>query len=273
MMTILPTNRGDAMNPNATAEYFWTMRKTHRVVETLPPELLPATQDDAYRIQDVLVELMLGANSSQGVGYKIAATNELAQKQLKVTAPFSGRLLGHSTHRSGAVLPAANFTTRIIEPEFGFLVVADVPASNEPYTRESIAPFIAAVIPAMEVVDHRFLDWTAVGAPSLIADNAIHGAWIPGEPVTDWQAVDLATHATQLIVNGETVRNGSGAAVLGHPLNVVAWLANELPRRGRRLLKGDRITTGTTTAVYFANPGDHITADFGRFGRAEVSFV
>jgi 2-keto-4-pentenoate hydratase len=149
----------------------------------------------------------------------------------------------------------------------------DVPASSVPYTWQTIAPFVAAVIPAIEVVDHRYTDWTAVGAPSLIADNAIHGAWIEGEPARDWKTADLGTHATSLIVNGETVRTGSGAAVLGHPMNVVAWLANELARRGTGLRKGDKITTGTTTAVYFANPGDRITADFGAFGRAEVSFA
>ena len=57
-----------------------------------------------------------------------------------------------------------------------------------------------------------------------------------------------------------------GAAVLGNPLNVVAWLANELPKFGRKLQKGDKITTGLTTDVYLANPGDHLAADFGGAG-------
>ena len=57
-------------------------------------------------------------------------------------------------------------------------------------------------------------------------------------------------------------------AVLGHPLNVVAWLASELPRHGRHLGRGDRVTTGTAATVYFAYPGDHVIADFGPFGRS-----
>jgi 2-keto-4-pentenoate hydratase len=239
------------------------MRQSHRVVDRLAAGVLPESQEEAYRVQSALVERL-----GRPIGYKIAATNDTAQKQLKVTAPFCGRLLAHSTHPSGATLPGAAFTHRIIEPEFGFLVGADVPPSDVPYTKDTIAPFISAVIPAIEVVDHRFADWTSVGAPSLIADNAIHGAWIEGEPCADWRSVDLAAHATKLVVNGETVRNGSGAAVLGHPLNVVAWLANVRPLRA-----GDKITTGTTTAVYFANPDDRITADFEAFGRAEVNFT
>ncbi|MFO0802032.1 MAG: fumarylacetoacetate hydrolase family protein [Gemmataceae bacterium] len=244
------------------------MRRSRRVVEKLATDVLPPSQEEAYRIQAMLVERLAADAGGHTIGYKIAATNDMAQKQLNVTAPFCGRLLSHSTHPSGVTLPAAGFTHRIIEPEFGFLVGIDVPPSDVPYTKDTIAPFIAAVIPAIEVVDHRFADWTQVGAPSLIADNAIHGAWVEGEPHTDWRNVDLAAHATKLVVNGETVRNGSGAAVLGHPLNVVAWLANVRPLRA-----GDKITTGTTTAVYFATPGDRITADFGAFGRAEVNFT
>ena len=111
-----------------------------------------------------------------------------------------------------------------------------------------------------------------VGAPSLLADNAIHGAWIAGEPYANWRSLDFATHPTAPIVNGEHRFGGSGAAVLGNPLSVVAWLANHLPRFGRVLRKGDRITTGLTTDVYLARPGDHLEADFGVMGRVEMRF-
>src|SRR5262249_16188043 len=101
------------------------------------------------------------------------------------------------------------------------------------YTAETIAPFVAAVIPSIEIVDHRFHSWQTVGAPSLAADNAIHGAWVEGEPVRNWRHLDLAKHAVTLYVNDREHFVGSGANVLGHPLAVVAWLANELPRHGR----------------------------------------
>ena len=125
---------------------------------------------------------------------------------------------------------------------------------------------------AIEVVDHRYEDWRLVGAPSLAADNAIHGAWVEGAPVRDWRGLDLSRHAVNVLVNGQPWRVGSGANVLGNPLNVVAWLANELPRHGRVLRRGEKVSTGTTAEVYFANPGDRVTADFGELGKAEVAF-
>ena len=88
----------------------------------------------------------------------------------------------------------------------------------------------------------------------------------------DWRDIDFARHPVALTINGTRTLTGSGAAVLGNPLTVVAWLANELPKFGRRLRRGDRITTGVTTDIYLAQPGDRLAADFGPMGRVEMGF-
>ena len=255
---------------HAAAEFLLDLRRTKRTSGTLPAEAMPRSHEEAYRAQAALVQKLLDQSKGQTIGYKAAATNEAAQKLLQVDAPFFGHLLSSSSFQSPASLPAKDFTVRVVEAEFGFEIGTDVPRRNDAYTKDSIAEFVAAVIPAIEIVDHRFHDWTAVGAASLIADNAIHGAWIAGDPVLDWRGTDLSLQAVSVAVNGEVIRTGSGAAVLGHPLNVVAWLANELPRFGLQLRRGDKLTTGTAAPVYTANPGDRIVADFGRFGRVEV---
>ena len=71
---------------------------------------------------------------------------------------------------------------------------------------------------------------------------------------------------------GELVTTGSGAAVLGHPLTVMAWLADELPRFGLQLRRGDVVTTGVATDVFEAGAGDSCVADFGPFGQVSVAF-
>ena len=83
--------------------------------------------------------------------------------------------MSHTTSRNAATLPGSAFTVRCAEAEFGFAMAEDVPAGPT-YTAETIKPFIATVIPAIEIVDHRYHDWKTVGAPSLLADNADHVA-------------------------------------------------------------------------------------------------
>lgn len=255
----------------AACDHLLELRHTQRPVAALPADVVPQSLDEGYRVQEQLVRQLLDRGGGKPIGYKIACTSELAQRALGVDGPFFGVLMSHTTHKSPAKVPAADFVVRCAEAEFGFQMAADVPPDT--YTADSIRDFIGTVIPSIEIVDHRYHDWKTVGAPSLLADNAIHGCWVEGEPVADWRDIDFATHPTALVVNRSKTFPGSGAAVLGNPLNVVAWLATQLPRFGRKLSKGDKITTGLTTDVYLANPGDHLAADFGRLGRVEMEFT
>jgi 2-keto-4-pentenoate hydratase len=257
---------------NLACEYLHNLRQTKQPVAAIPADIVPRTLSEGYAVQDILVRKLLALSGGHPVGYKIACTSELAQKALGVDRPFFGILLSHSIFSSPATIKASQFTVRCAEAEFGFEMAQDVPAGAA-YNAETIQEFIGAALPSIEIVDHRYHNWQTVGAPSLLADNAIHGIWVAGEPCTKWRDIDIARHPVSFKINGERTLSGSGAAVLGNPLNVMAWLANELPRFGRRLRRGDRVTTGVTTDIYLAKPGDHLLADFGPLGTVELDFV
>ena len=255
----------------AACDYLLDLRQTRRRIAALPPAIVPRSLAEGYEVQDQLVRKLLNRPGGHPIGYKIACTTELAQTALAVHGPFFGILLSNSSHQSPATLPGTAFTVRCAEAEFGFEMATDVPAGKV-YTAETITDFIGTALPSIEIVDHRYHDWKTVGAPSLLADNAIHGAWVAGEPYAGWRDIDFARHPVSLVVDGNKKFTGSGAAGLGNPLNVVAWLANELPRFGRRLRRGDRVTTGVTTDIYLAEPGDRLLADFGPMGRVTLDF-
>lgn len=255
----------------AARDYLLNLRRTKTRVAALPAHIVPRTLAEGYAVQERVVSVLLARSGGKAIGYKIACTSELAQRALGVDGPFFGVLMSATTFANGATLRADDYLVRCAEAEFGFEMAADVP-DGRTYTPETIKDFIASAIPSIEIVDHRYENWQVVGAPSLLADNAIHGAWVAGEPYLKWRDLNFATHPTALIVNGERRLPGSGAAVLGNPLSVVAWLANTLPKFDRVLKKGDRITTGVTTDIYLARPGDHLEADFGVMGRVEMRF-
>jgi 2-keto-4-pentenoate hydratase len=255
----------------AAAAELLAMRAAQRVEADLPADIRPATLADGYAIQRQLVARML-PDGERRIGYKAACTSTIAQQALQVGAPLFGQLLSHSSHPSGATLAANSFIHRVIESEFAFRIGTDVAPAAGGHSVESVVELIDAVIPAIEIVDYRFADWT-VGAPQVAADNAIHGAWISGVPQTDWRRLDLSNAGVVARRNGEVVSTGSGAAVLGHPLAVVAWLANELPMHGLRLQAGDVVTTGVTTGVFDAAAGDRIESEFDGVGSVSVSFT
>lgn len=245
--------------------------KRARLAE-LPAECRAATPQDGYRCQARLMERLLGHFGGSTIGYKIACTNAIAQEFLSMPEPFYGRLFSATTFDSPTRLRADDFFMRIIEPEFAFQFARDLPPSAMPVTLDAIADALAGVLPGIEIVDSRFTDWRKVGAASLIADSACHGAWVRGALVTDWRNLDLAAQAVTLSVNGTVVQRGSGAAVLGHPLKALQWLVNRLHSEGAGLSAGDYVTTGVTTDIYDAKPGDSLVADFGPVGAVSVRF-
>ena len=150
------------------------------------------------------------------IGYKVACTSEIAQAALQIDRPVFGRLMSQTTSPSGTTLAADQFTRRVIEAEFAFRVGADVEPVDGGHAQVTIAEHIDTLIPGIEVVDYRFESW-AVGALPIAADNAIHGWWLRGEPVTEWRGGDLR-----------------GVGGVGHPRRQGALVHDRLGRGGAR---------------------------------------
>lgn len=260
-----------------SAQLLAQARINHKRLPELPATIRPKTPDEGYVVQDGLVERLLAHYGGSVIGYKIACTNVTAQRQLHVDAPFSGRLLSafyfESSPEKAARVEAGQFFMRVVEAEFAFEMARDLPSATAPRSREEIAAAVKGVLPGIEIVDSRFDDWTSIGAPSLIADNACNAAWVKGRLVADWQHIDLAAQAVRVTVNGKVLREGRGSNVLGHPLHALEWLVNNLSARGLGLKAGQYVTTGVTTEVYMADRGDRITADFGPVGSVDLDFL
>jgi 2-keto-4-pentenoate hydratase len=248
-------------------------RINHKRLPALPPAIRLNTAAEAYAVQDALIDGLLAHYGGSVIGYKVACTNVTAQRQLNVDAPFCGRLLSAFFFESPARIEASKFFMRVVEAEFAFEMARDLPPAPAARSRAEIAAAVKGVLPGIEIVDSRFDDWTTIGAPSLIADNACNAAWVKGSVVTGWQSIDLAAQAVRVTVNGKLLREGSGANVLGHPFHALEWLVNNLSARGIGLKAGQYITTGVTTEVYMAERGDRITADFGPVGSVDLEFV
>ena len=254
------------------ADLLFNLRQSGQIVKNLPEHLRPLTFEDGYAIQEAVVEKLCHKTGSHVIGYKVGCTSKDAQVALNVPTPFRGQLLSATTYQSGKALNTADFHTRIIEPEFGFRMGADVPASDVPYTMETIRPYINELFPAIEIASHHFEGFADVTGPEFIADNAIHGVLIMGTPIKNWQETDLAAHLVTLNLNGEKFGSDSGDKVLGHPLNVMAWLANDGQARSKPLKKDQLVISGTVNMIYMAQKGDELEADFGVLGAVSVSF-
>ena len=156
---------------------------------------------------------------------------------------------------------------RVAEAEFAFRMDQDLPPRSDPYTAGDVLAAVATLHPAIEIPDSRYEDFTIVGAPQLIADNACAHLFVLGPAAPkDWRDVDLIEHRVLGAVVGEAAREGIGANVLGDPRIALTWLANELSSHGLTLRAGEVVTTGTCLVPLPIAVGAHVVMDFGRFG-------
>ncbi len=259
----------EASKIEGAAEALLASRTKHRRMAALPDGMQPQTPDDGYAVQDAFI----AALGQPSPGWKVGGTSSLAQEMLKLNEPFAGRLLEPLRHDAPAALSADGFFMRGIEVEFALRLGRDLDAAGAPWDQDNVGAAVAAVHPAIEVVDSRFDDWLTVGTPNLIADNGCHGSLVLGHGIEDWRGFDLAEVGTELWMNGERLTTGSGAAVIGHPLAALAWLANLCLRRGGQLSAGQIISTGSTCdALGWAESTDRIEGRFGDLGSVSVTF-
>jgi 2-keto-4-pentenoate hydratase len=147
-----------------------------------------------------------------------------------------------------------------------------LPARATPYAREDVLAAVDALIPAFEIISPRFQRLTVDHVPQLVADFCGNGGAVFGTPRKNWRAHDLPSHAVRLSIDGVKRQEGTGALVLGDPVNVLEWFVNALRVRGLAVIEGQFVMTGTMTGIHTPKPGETAVADFGDLGRVEVVF-
>ena len=213
----------------------------------------------------------VAAYGGRQIGYKIGATSEAAQAIVGTDRPFYGPMAAEDAYYDCDTVPWMDHY-RGVECEFAFTMARDYPAPGETIDRHSLEAAIADCLIALEVVGRRTAGDGMPQFPGIIADFAAHCALVAGPGVANWAAIDLAAVTVRGLINGEVTNEGSGAAVLGHPLNALAWLADALAADGGRLHAGDIVSTGTTLGIVIPQPGATITGDFGDLGTVSVTF-
>ncbi len=253
----------------AACNTLWEHWHQGRRLAALPEAIRPETRAAGYAIQ----ARMERRSAFPLFGWKIAATSKAGQAHIRVDGPLAGRLLRERARESGAQIPFGNNHMRVAEAEFAFRMAKDLPPRDRLYDSAEVLDAVATLHPAIEVPDSRYEDFTVVGAPQLIADNAcahyfVLGPAAPGE----WRAMDLVTQAVKACVEGKARRDGCGGNVLGDPREALAWIVNELSSLHITLGAGQVVTTGTCIVPLPVESGDLVIADFGELGRVELTF-
>jgi len=245
------------------AQWMWDARRRRLPYRNLPDALRPASIAEAYAAQEAYYRL---AEPTYGAvaGAKIATTTKVMQQLMGIDHPCGGAIFSRAIHRSPARLRAVDFVNLRIESEIALELGADLPASGAPWTRETVAPAVAAALPAFELIEDRNADYAKTEALSLIVENCWNGGIVAGTPKR-LPLDNLVGIAGRLTLGGKRV--GEGAAE--DPCATLAWLANHVAERNRDLKAGMVVITGSLIPTVSIAPGQR--AEFAVDGLGEVA--
>ncbi len=230
---------------------------------------------DSYAIQRAWVALQK-AQGRRVIGHKIGLTSRAMQLASQITEPDYGTLLDSMLLRDGGEVEASRFIKPRLEVEFAFVLAR--PLAGPGVTLLDVLNATDHVVPALELIDARIEQFDRhTQAPrqvlDTIADNAANAGIVYGGRPMRPDAQDWRWAGALLFKNGVVEESGLGAAVLNHPANGVAWLANKLAAHGESLAAGEIVLGGSFTRPVACAAGDTFHADYGRLGSISLRFV
>ncbi|NLS53396.1 2-oxo-hept-4-ene-1,7-dioate hydratase [Hafnia alvei] len=233
------------------------------------------TIDDAYAIQRQWVDLKINAGRVLK-GHKIGLTSKAMQASSQISEPDYGALLDDMFFQDGSDIPIDKFIVPRIEVELACVLAKPLRGPN--CTLFDVYNATDYVIPALELIDARChnIDPDSQRPRKVfdtISDNAANaGVILGGRPIKP-DALDLRWISALMYRNGVIEESGVAAAVLNHPANGVAWLANKLAAHDVQLEAGQIILGGSFTRPVPARRGDTFHVDYGNMGCISCRFV
>jgi 2-keto-4-pentenoate hydratase len=224
--------------------------------------------DQAYEVQGKFLATRL-ADGERLAGYKVGCTSPAIQTQFRLYEPICGRLLQSRIYGNGKILNIENFIDCALEPELVFHIGSELDGSN--LEAEFLRAAISSVSPGIEIHNYRF--W--YGRPTsqeLIASNGIHAGLVVGQGQALPSHLNLALERTTLLINGKEAASGTGAEIMGSPINSLRWLLTHLRKRGQKLRAGELVIPGSAAKLVHVHRGDVARAVFTDLGSCEASF-
>lgn len=250
-------------------------------------------------VQKTLVQ-DLAPEAGAPVGYKVGLTGKAMQERLGVDHPVAGVLLtgmlrfpavkyaqdqsgkermligpfplGNGIAASTGPIPADYAARPLVEADL-IAVVADE-GINQAKTPAEVLEHLAGLYPFIELADLALAPDEKPTAESITAINVGARLGVLGEPVAiePGFADRLASMKVSLADgSGKVLAEAPGGAILGHPLNAVIWLAQDLAARGEALRPGQLVSLGSFGPPTQPAPGGTVTVRYDGLSAAPVS--
>jgi len=223
--------------------------------------------EDAYQIAIKVKDLKLAAGRTVK-GHKVGLTSKAMRQLTGATEPDYGYMFDDWFVMEGSRVSRSKMNRPLVEVELAFVL-------KEPLRGPSVnaADVIRAtdfVLPALEIVDNRYTGRGKTMLVDSISDAAACGLVVLGGRPVKLTDIDIRRVSASLLINGDTMETGSAQAVMGNPINAVAWLANKLSEFGTYMEPGNVILSGSFIKAIPFEAGDSLVALYDQLGEVTL---
>ena len=233
------------MNKNIKiiSEKLSNARFRKKFINKIPLSLIKNAKTAAEICRNAEMELLWNP-----IGFKAGATNKAVWKKLKTSSPFFSYLYEETTYKNNTKAP---FQRNLLgaELEVAFKIKNELFNFKKKITKSNIKKFIIGMAPAIEIVGFRQKLKAIDCLGRMISDFGLNVSFIPGK-LKKFNLKKITNLSTVLINKKDKKKYpGNTKNVMGHPINSLIWLLNEI-KKNKMILSFDFwVTTGSTTPI------------------------
>jgi 2-keto-4-pentenoate hydratase len=231
---------------------------------SLPPELAPRTEAEAYELQEQIAHAL----------HAVAGAWKVAMSGLN--AGSFAPVYASELYSSGARVQSAIGEQLGVEPEVAFTLKRSMPplSAGTRYTREQVIDAIGSAHAAIEIVVSRFQKHETAQVLDRLADNISNAGLVLGPPCEHWREIDFAEVPLKLTtttpVGEPSVFRTRGGHPQNDPLIPMVWIVADRAARGPGLKAGDVVTTGSYAGLRYLARGARLRVEFTGLGAVEL---
>ena len=217
---------------------------SRRPIQPLTSKFPQLRVPEAYRIQQANVERRL-KRGEHVVGHKIGLTARAMQEMFGVNEPDYGHLLDTMLHDERVPLDLGTLIDPQIEIEPAFVLGSRLQGPGVGHRRRAGRNGVRLRVLRGHRFAHHRLAYPAAGhGRRQRFERARSARRVARQTRT---TLDLDNLETELELDGVVRETGNTSAILGHPANGIAWLANRISEFGLTLEAGHVVLPGTCT--------------------------
>lgn len=261
-----------AGTPNlSTISNAFTQARLNALAMPAFPGAVPATLEDAYRVQQMSVQKW----PENPAGWKVAMIGPAFAERFgtnRLVGPVFPQFIVRTDGQKTVTMPVFVGGFTAVEAEFVFILGSAIPPGSAP-TRKQLLSHISAMHIGIEMAGSPLAAINDHGPTCTICDFANNAGLIIGPEVKDWQQRSLASLQATVTIDGAQVGDAAATAIQGGPIAALEFLVVHCAAQGITLDAGTAITTGAVTGVHKCITGASAAADFGRDGRIDVTLT